>query len=770
MRPSMPPTTGFGLRFERSARRPALLAAVIVLAATALLPADIITPLTSYEASETGLTVTANSGDTGLQVSIVQGGVSGVPAATDGSRVLRVQITGETDKKIEFRHNWSASTYDLAGHDELLADVYIASAGAVPGLMGIWSSNWNPPDAWQAATGIPASVGVWTTVSFNLAGRSQTGLNQIWAFIFENMAGTTGLAYVDNLRFRTATAPPPTGVVAANGYADHVSLVWKAQTAAGLQGYNVYRGTAAAGPFTKLNATLLPTAGYEDATGAGYPRYYYRVTTVVSGQEANLGEVVSALYNGMTDAQMLDLVQEASFRYFWNGAHPNCGLAREGLGMGHSLDTVTTGGTGMGLISIVVAVERGFITRAEAATRVRTILAFLQDTTPRYHGAWSHHYNGVTGATIAFAGYQDNGGDLVETAFLIEGMLTVRRYFDASADPVETEIRTRATQMWESVEWSWYRRYTGGQVLYWHWSPDYGWAMDHQIRGFNEAMIVYLLAIASPTYPMPSVSYYNGWVGAGGYTNGGSYYGHAIWVGPAYGGPLFFTHYSCLGFDPRYQRDPYTNYFENARNIALVHHDYAIDNPAEYAGYSAFAWGLTASFNPWGYAAQSPTSDNGTISPTAALSSMPYTPAESLAALRHFYDVYGASLWGPYGFRDAFNPESNWTAPGYIAIDEGPIAPMIENYRTGRCWALFMSNPEIVPALRAIGFRCEVDFDSDGYVELADWTVFATCTGGPGVGTPPAGCSAARFAGADLDNDGDVDLTDTAIFQRLFTP
>jgi hypothetical protein len=267
---------------------------------------------------------------------------------------------------------------------------------------------------------------------------------------------------------------------------------------------------------------------------------------------------------------------------------------------------------------------------------------------------------------------------------------------------------------------------------------------------------------------MPASSYYNGWAGGGGYTNGQGYYGHTIWVGPAYGGPLFFTHYSNLGFDPRYKRDLFTNYFENARNISLVNHDYCADNPLNFTGYSAYVWGLTASFDPWGYSAHSPTNDNGTIAPTAAASAMPYTPAESLAAVRQFYDVYSAGLWGTDGFRDAFNPEVNWYAPGYIAIDEGTIVPMIENYRTGLCWKLFMANPEIRPMMHTIAMYYEVDFDTDGNVDFNDFAVLAGCLGGP-ANACPGGCTGNHFADADLDNDGDVDLQDAAVFQRLFT-
>lgn len=729
--------------------------------------ADIFTPVVSYEAAETGLTVSANAGDPGLTVAIVEGGVGGAPAATDGSRMLKITVTNEADRKVEFRHNWSASTYSLDGAEELLADVYIASSGALPGLMGIWSANWSPPDPWQQASGIPTGTGVWKTVSFNVASRAQVGLNYIGALVFENMAATSGVAYVDNLRLRSLGGPQEVAGFAANAYAAHVRLVWRASTTSGLQGYNVYRSDLTGGPFVKLNGLPLSGTGYDDATEGGAPRRYYYVGVQVGGTDVAVSEVVAAQYDGLTDDQLLNTVQRAHFRYFYDYAHPNCRMAREGVGMGHSLDTVTTGGTGMGLMTLIVGAERGFATRSAIADRVRTILSFLQNVTPRYHGAWSHHYNGNTGATIAFAGIEDNGGDLVETAFLVEGILAVRQYFDDPADPAEAEIRTRATQMWEGVEWDWYRRYAGGNVLYWHWSPNYGWDLNHQIRGYNEAQMVYLLAIASPTHPMPAGAYHYGWV-TGGYVNGTSYYGLTQWVGEPLGGPLFFTHYSNLGFDPRYKRDAYANYHENARNISRIHHAYAIDNPGDHAGYDALSWGLTASFNPWGYSAHSPTNDNGTIAPTAALSAMPYTPEESLAATRHFYDTYGSSLFGFAGFYDAFNPDENWFAPGYIAIDQGPVAPMIENYRSGLCWRMFMSNPEIRPMLTTIGMYFEADFDTDGDIDTGDYAVWADCVGGPGAAAAPAGCLASDFADSDLDNDGDVDLNDAAIFQSLF--
>ncbi|MFH1747189.1 MAG: glucoamylase family protein [Planctomycetota bacterium] len=726
--------------------------------------ADTFTPLASYEPAETDLVVTPSAGDPGLSISIVPGGVDGAPPATDGDYVLKVEITNETDHKVEFRHNWTASTYDLEGHDELLADVYIATTGALPDLMGIWSQNWNPPDQWQAATGIPTTTGVWTTISFNVSSRNQVDLDEIWAFIFEDMAGTSGVAYVDRLRFRNpGSADAPAGV-AVNGFVDHNGIVWKPLAASGLEGYNVYRAEAETGPFVQLNSTPVTEALFDDPTTPLSPRYYYYVTAVVAGDESGPSQIASARYNGFTDDQLLDWIQQQTFRYFWDFAHPVSGMARDNL-TGWS-ETTASGGTGMGLMAIVVGIERGFITRAEGADRVLQILTFLDQNTTRYHGAWAHWINGTTGETIPFSEL-DDGADLVETSYLVQGMLTVRQYFQ-SEDPDEAEIRARATQMWEEVEWDWFRRYPGSDVLYWHWSPNYGWAMNMIVTGYNEAMITYLLAIASPTYPMPATSFHNGWARESYYTNGNSYYGYILWVGPAYGGPLFFTHYSFLGFDPRYKRDAYCNYFENSRNASLIHQAYSRDNPLDFAGYNYWLWGLTASVSPppWGYMAHSPTNDNGTIAPTAALSATAFTPAESRAALRYMLDNYTPELTGPYGFYDAFNPELSWFSDSHLAIDQGPIVIMIENHRTKLCWNLFMSNPEIRPMMQSIGMFHEVDFDTDGDIDPMDLAIFAGCFSGPD--ESDGGCPGGLFDDSDLDNDNDVDLRDAAVFQELF--
>jgi hypothetical protein len=280
-------------------------------------------------------------------------------------------------------------------------------------------------------------------------------------------------------------------------------------------------------------------------------------------------------------------------------------------------------------------------------------------------------------------------------------MLTARQYFDG-ADATESQIRSLATEMWRDVEWDWFAR--GGPSLYWHWSPNHEWQMNMQITGYNECMIAYILAIASPTHAIPASCYDDGWARRSSYTNGNTYYGCQLPVGPAYGGPLFWTHYSFLGFDPRNKSDDFCNYFNNSRAISLINRAHCAANPNGFAGYSSLVWGLTACVNPTGYSAHSPTNDNGTIAPTAAISAMPYTPAESLATLKHLYHTYGQKIWGPFGFYDAFNLEQDWYSDTYLAIDQGPIIIMIENHRSALLWNNFMANPEITPALQSIGW------------------------------------------------------------------
>ena len=399
----------------------------------------------------------------------------------------------------------------------------------------------------------------------------------------------------------------------------------------------------------------------------------------------------------LTDEKLLDLVQHQTFEYFYDFAHPASGMALERNSSG---DIVTSGGSGFGLMALVLGMDRGFITRQEGTDHIEKILDFLE-TCDRYHGVWPHWLNGSTGRVVPFSP-KDNGADLVETSFLVQGLITVRQYlYDNIAG--EKELKERIDTLWQEVEWDWFTQ-GGKDVLYWHWSPEFNWEMNHEIRGHNETLITYVLAASSPTYAIDSMVYHRGYARNGDIVNGSEYYGIRLPLGEELGGPLFFCHYSFLGLDPRNLSDRYANYWEQNVNHSLINRQYCIENPNNFKGYGADCWGLTASDNHLGYSAHSPTNDLGVITPSAAISSIPYTPEGSKQAIRHFYEVLGDSLWGDYGFQDAFNQSENWWADSYLAIDQGPIVVMIENYRSGLLWDLFMSAPEVGVGLQKLGF------------------------------------------------------------------
>jgi hypothetical protein len=404
----------------------------------------------------------------------------------------------------------------------------------------------------------------------------------------------------------------------------------------------------------------------------------------------------------LDDDALLDLVQRQTFRYFWDFAHPVSGLARERSNVrpDYGLETVTTGGSGFGAMAILVAAERGWIGRQDARDRLLRIVRFLLKA-DSYHGILPHFLNGETGRTIPFT-RKDDGGDIVETSFLLAGLLCARQYFGRD-DPLESELRARINRLWQEAEWHWHTR--GRHVLSWHWSPNNGWSMDFEIRGWNECLITYLLAASAPRYPVDADVYHRGWAMGRDFRNGRAFYGIGLPLGPDYGGPLFFTHYSFLGLDPRGLADRYADYWEQNVSHVRINLQHCLRNPGGFTGYGADCWGLTASDNHQGYSAHAPDNDLGVISPTAALSSFPYTPEESMRALRHFYDVLGDRIWSEYGFVDAFSETHDWYAKSHLAIDQGPIVVMIENYRTGLLWNLFMSCPEIQNGLRRLGFE-----------------------------------------------------------------
>ncbi len=523
----------------------------------------------------------------------------------------------------------------------------------------------------------------------------------------QNLADNTEhTLLIDDVRVYTGNgfSPPvsaPQGLT-AKGYDSHVFLRWNKNPESNVGGYEIYQSTDGGNSWALRAAVGTNDTIFTDFVRAQGTNLFlkYKINALNEANEpSGFSDVVNVSTYDMTDEQLLDMVEEATFRYFYDHAHPASGMARE---RNNSGNTVTSGGSGFGIMALLVGIERSFITRDQGIERILKIINFLENA-DRFHGVWSHWIDGNTGAVIPFS-TNDNGGDLVETAFLAQGLLAARQYFD-QPNPDEQLIIQKITGLWETIEWDWYRR-NNGNYLYWHWSPDHGWAMNMTVAGPNESMIVYLLAIASPTHGVPASLFHDGWAASSYYINGNTFYGHKIWVGWDYGGPLFFTHYSFLGFDPRDIKDSYANYFDNNKNISLINRAYCVDNPKNYEGYGENCWGLTASDDPNGYSVHEPTSgrDNGTITPTAALSAMPYTPDESIAALKHFYRTLGDRIWGNFGFYDAFNQEVNWYATSYLAIDQGPIIDMIENYRSQLLWNKFMANPEIQPMLDTIGF------------------------------------------------------------------
>jgi len=504
----------------------------------------------------------------------------------------------------------------------------------------------------------------------------------------------------------------------AIGYDRHIELRWQPSSDASIARYIIYRSLDGK-PFEPIGIQLPNTYRYSDFLGKPEVKAEYKVSASDNSyRQSSLSEPASAATREFTDDELLTMMQEACFRYYWEGADAHSGMARENIPGDDRI--VATGASGMGIGALIVGVDRGFITRTQGVERLTKIVDFLEHA-QKYHGAWSHYMNGSTGKTMPVFGMYDDGGDLVETSFLMEGLLAARHYFHGSS-PEEQSLYKRITALWEGVGWNWYREKPDSGFLYWHWSPNWGWQIHHPLIGFNEVMITYLLAIASPTHGVPADMYYSGWAsqseraleyraGWSGtkdgdhYANENTYYGIKLDVGVGTGGPLFFTHYSYFAFDPHALRDRYTaSYFENNRNIALINRAYVIANPKHYPGYGPDAWGLTASDGPNGYVAHAPDNANdlGTMTPTGALASFPYTPEASMLALKHYYRDLGDRLWDIYGPRDAYNIQQNWFAPIYMGLNQAPIVVMIENYRSGLVWKSFMANPEIAEMLKKL--------------------------------------------------------------------
>jgi len=433
----------------------------------------------------------------------------------------------------------------------------------------------------------------------------------------------------------------------------------------------------------------------------------YKSAGNTSGTET--AEVTKA--EKLSDEALLTLVQKQTFQYFWDGAEPNSGLARERYHVDgdypqNDKHIITSGGGGFGVMAILVGMERKFISREQGRARLQKIISFLE-TADRFHGAWPHWWNGETGKVKPFS-KKDDGGDLVETSFMAQALLCVRQYLQ-NGNAEDKQLANRADQLWKAIDFNWYRN--GQNVLYWHWSPNYAWEMNFAVRGYNECLIMYVLAASSPTHGVPAEVYHQGWADNGKIVSPTEAFGYKLQLkhqgDPKNGGPLFWAHYSYLGLDPRGLKDKYADYWEENKNQTLINYTWCEKNPKKFVGYGPDNWGLTASYSVKGYSAHGPDEerDLGVISPTAALSSMPYAPEQSIRAMKHWYYDLNDQVWGEFGFYDAFSETDNWYPKRYLAIDQGPIVVMMENYRSGLLWNLFMSCPEIQTGLKKLGFQ-----------------------------------------------------------------
>ena len=527
--------------------------------------------------------------------------------------------------------------------------------------------------------------------------------------------GKEHTVYIDQIELAPvykSAAQISTPSVKAKAYERHVDVIWNKAEAKNAKYIKIYRSTNGK-EFISVGIQNPFIGRYSDFTNEPNKVYKYRISCInYDYTETQLSDIVEATTHDMTDDELLTMVQEAAFRYFWDGAEPDSGLGLENIPGRRNM--IATGASGFGMMGMIAGVERGFITRQEAVERFKKIVTFL-DKADTFHGGYAHFIDGITGKVEPFFGNRDNGADMVETSFLFQGLLTARQYFDKD-NTDEKFIRNTITKLWENIDWQWFKKTEDSKYLYWHWSPDQGWIINHKLIGWNETMITYLLAIASPTHGVSPDMYYSGWASqdqeaydyragwgqttdGARYYNGNTYYGVKLDVGVNTGGPIFFTHFSFFGFDPRGLKDKYTSkdYFDNLRNIALISYRYSIENPNKRLGFGSGCWGLTASESPWGYAAAEamPHHEYGTMSPAGAIASIPYLPEESMNALKNYYRNFGQFLWGEYGFRDAFNLDINWCSNIYMGLSQGSIATMIENYRTGLIWKLFMKDPDI---------------------------------------------------------------------------
>jgi hypothetical protein len=643
-------------------------------------------------------------------------------AAFKGSTSLKFNYTSAEDgnwRVTIYRYDWSAA--DISAMDSLAFFVFSENefpASALP-LIGFRALNKNgsgdvnsqlfPLENYNE--NIPA--GEWEKVKFPLSvlfndsESNDLDFTKIKGIIFNQSEsnGTSRLILVDEIStYKSLSDIPAVENLSATGYDSHAELNWNFPMED--LSYRIYASFDGGQSFELRVET---TENYyldfvpEQARNS---EVFYRVVSAFQGNESEPVET-SAQIIDFSDDELIDMVQRYTFRYFWEGAHQGTGMALErSNGSGR---TAASGATGMGLMAMIAAHEREYKPKEEIKDRILKILEFLENC-ERHHGAWSHWYNADTYQTQPFSA-DDDGGDIVETSFVAQGLIALKNYF-SGADAKSVQIRETADRIWRSIDWDWYRN--GQNVLFWHWSPNINFQKNMKVAGWNECLVTYVMAASSPTYGISKVVYDQGWAGNGAMVNSRTFYGHEISLSPDWGGPLFWIHYSHLGINPHGLTDKYADYWQEHVNTAKIHHAYAIDNPEGHSNYSDKNWGLTASDDPYGYTAHQPMSnDNGTISPTAALASMPYTPEESIKALKYFYRERGKDLFGNFGPYDAFNDNLGWVQKAYIGIDQGPIVVMLENYRTGLLWNTVMKDADVQAGLDKLGFQYEVSTSTE---------------------------------------------------------
>ncbi len=641
-----------------------------------------------------------------------------IPCSTNawkGSTSLKFNYVSSSSgnwKVSVFRKDWSAA--DISQTDSLVFHAYSAAglpAAALP-LIGIRtlrkSGSGEVNSGMYPLAGFNGELpaGKWTRVTFPLEAvrndpaNGELDLKAAKAVLFSQSEkdNSSRLVLIDEIMaFKSKAEVLPVTGLAGQGYDSHAELIWSRAGEPG--GCRIYASFDGGATFEVRGETtdshyldFFPAAGRNRSV-------IYRVTGFYQEMESEPAEV-TVTTRDFTDDELLDILQQYTFRYFWEGAHQESGMALErsnGSGV-----TAASGATGMGLMAMIAAHERAYRPQHEIRERILKILGFLEKC-DRHHGAWSHWYNASTGLTQPFSTY-DDGGDLVETSYVAQALAALRNYFTGS-DTASEQIRQKSTLLLNSIEWDWYRQ--GGQnVLYWHWSPNYGFRMNMKITGWNECLITYVMAASSATHSIPREVYTQGWARNGAIKNKRTFYNQEISLSPDWGGPLFWIHYSHLGLHPKGLKDAYADYWKEHTATTRIHHAYAVANPGGWPNYGAGCWGLTASDDPSGYSAHQPVlNDNGTISPTAALSSIPYLPAEAMAALKYFYRERGRDLWGFHGPWDAFNDKVGWVKKAWLGIDQGPIMVMTENHRTGLLWRVFMKDQEVRAGLAKLGFE-----------------------------------------------------------------